>query len=242
LDEENILIFSIVFFKRSIKSTQQMKLKSILTITFVVCQVFAVIAQDSYTTYFITPELRMNFDKPAIEIRYRPLDYYAPWGVFRTELMAGGVFSGGKLKVFSHTRLDNGVDYDNTYGRKFRSSTGIRVDFNDQLMIANKPLLMNIQYRRFIPLNENSSHQYVFVQDNSYKLWEKVWPSLLGFMTAKRGSGTSYGDWGTPNWWLGPGVVIHWKKNLNTYFCYLPDIIGGDKPYIFLRLQFKVKA
>jgi hypothetical protein len=240
LDEENMPIFSIVFFKTTIKSTQLMKLKSILTITFVVCQVFAVIAQDSYTTYFITPELRMNFDKPAIEIRYRPLDYYAPWGVFRTELMAGGVFSGGRLKVFSHTRLDNGVDYDNTYARKFRSSTGIRVDLNHQVNIAKKPLLMNIQYRRFIPLNENSSHQYVFVQDNSYNLNYWIWPSLLGFMTAKRGSGTT--SWGTPSWWLGPGVVIHLTKSLNTYLCYLPDIIGGDKPYIFLRLQFKVKA
>ena len=230
-----------MLFKRSIKSTQQMKLKSILTITFVVCQVFSAMAQD-YTTYFITPELRMNFDKPPIEIRYRPLDYYAPWGIFRTELMAGGVFWKGTLKVFSHMRLDNGLDYDNTYARKFRSSTGVRIDLNHQVNIAKKPLLINVQYRRFVPLNENSSHQYVFVQDNSYVLNNWIWPSLLGFMTAKRSSGTTAQDWGDPSWWLGPGVVIHWKKNINTYLCYLPDILGRSKPYIFLRLQFKVKA
>lgn len=218
-----------------------MKLKLILTITVVVCKVFFVAAQD-YTTYFITPELRMNFNKPPIEIRYRPLDYYAPWSIFRTEIMAGGVFWKGKLKVFSHTRLDNGLDYDNTYARKFRSSTGVRIDFNHRVIIAKRPLLMNVQYRRFIPLNENSSHQYVFVQDNSYVLNDWIWPSLLGFMTAKRANGTTSQDWGEPSWWLGPGVVIRFNKNLNTYLCYLPDILGRSKPYVFLRLQFKIKA
>jgi hypothetical protein len=57
-------------------------------------------------------------------------------------------------------------------------------------------------------------------------------------MTATRSADT---DWGSPSWWIGPGFVYHFNKNLNTYICFLPDILGGKKPYVFLRLQYKVR-
>ena len=192
-------------------------------------------AQD-FTTYFITPELRINFKKPSMEFRYRQLDYYAPWGVYRTELMSGAVLWGGKIKVYNHTRLDNGT----LSNRRLRLTTGIRLDWNATVKIADRPLSINNQIRRFVPLNANGAHQYVFVQDYSWMMNKRIWPSLLGFMTASKS--TMKDTWSDPSWWFGPGVVIQWiPGKLNTYTCFLPDVLDRQKPYVFLRLQYKLQ-
>ncbi|MCP4135096.1 MAG: hypothetical protein GY754_29240 [bacterium] len=202
---------------------KRIKLFWMLSITFLLS--FSITAQDS-EEYWVkySPEVRLDFIKPKIEIRFRPYDYITPFNVGRMDLMVGKPFMNGMWKVFSYSKFDTAE----------RMWTGIRLD-NNTHFLKNK-LNVHLQYRHFFGLNPASQDEQYFIQLINYSVNPLFQPGFFGFAKKKESEELlqSY-------WFMGPSVISKINKSFSTILAFSKDVMGNRDYYIFLRLNYRIK-
>ena len=201
-------------------------------------------AQSDEVWYKLSPELRLDLERPGLEFRYRPVEKTLPYDRFRTDFMAGKVF--GNFKVFSWTKLQTGIGEEGKFDIKPVKQlwTGLRLDYNFKAL--NKKLLGNLQYRYFWRLNDDSRNQHYWIQFIYYNLHKYVDAGLLGFgrieRDHKRTETREQDMYRLPFWYMGPMVKCNFSKKMNLIVGYCPDVFGDYNALAFFRLNYRIKA
>ena len=173
--------------------------------------------------YKLSPEIRLNITDTPFEFRWRPDDHiFLPdINIARTDIMFGA--NVGKFKVFSYSKFDN----------LERAWTGARIDLN--IDFFNHKLLINIQERFFLGLNEASAYHYYLVQFIRYRVTNNIHTGVL-----------SYGKWETKEafnegyWFVGPSVYFKLPYNFNIHLALVKDIFHQGLHMTFIRLGYRI--
>ncbi|MCF6366424.1 MAG: hypothetical protein L3J35_09520 [Bacteroidales bacterium] len=204
---------------------------------FIISSVLLFLGQSSWSQenfdmwYKLSPEIRMNRENKAWEIRWRPDDhiiipsikqYIGKNNIGRTDIMIGANI--GSFKLFNYWKLDD-------LGRVW---SGIRFDYNTAMF--NKKLLINIQERLFFGLNEKSDNHYYLIQYIRYKVSKKVQAGVL-----------SYGKWefdapfNEQHWFVGPTANFGLPYNFNFHVAITKSIFFNNTYMTFIRVGYRIK-
>ncbi len=186
-------------------------------------------AQETEVWVKTSPEIRLNFEKNPIEIRWRPFEnilmpthYFGKHSLTRTDLMLG--VNVWKFKIFNYSKYDE-------FNRFW---TGIRLDFN--LDFFDKKLTINLQERYFWGLNKDSDPHYYFIQFIQYAIHKKVQLGVLCY-----GTWDTYGKFQDGNWFLGPSVNFVLPYNFSFNIAFTHDLLHKNINMLYTRINYKIK-
>jgi len=193
--------------------------------------------------YKLSPEIRINKEGKAWEIRWRPDDHIIfpdywkdrlPSGrnhIARTDFMIG--FNIPRFKIFSYTKYD---DLNRFY-------TGVRLDYNTA--VFNKKLLINIQERLFFGLNDESDNHYYLIQFIRYKIARKIQAGILSYGKFEFNWPFSEDEEAVPfkdnHWFMGPTVNFNLPLNFNIHCAFTKSIFYDNTYMTFIRLGYRIK-
>lgn len=184
------------------------------------------IIDDSW--YKISPEVRVNVKRPKLEFRWRPIDYTFPFKNWRMDFMIGRLI--GPFKIFIYTKGDKALDKD-----RMRYWLGVRLDFNH--LAINDRLVINLQYRYFEAMNDQSVSHHYAVQFLDYRFVPFISAGLLGFGRKNEGS--------NPTYFVGPLIKFWWSANFQTLISWTKDLYNyNSQQYLgFIRqsIVFTIK-
>ena len=203
-------------------------MKKILIVIFVVIS-FSVSAQDTEIWIKNSPEIRINFENTPFEIRWRPIDqmimpdhYFGKHSLIRTDLMFG--VNVWKFKYFNYLKFDEFK----------RFWAGARLDLN--LDFFQKKVLLNLQTRYFLGVNDISDRHYYLVEYLRYAVTPKIHLGVL-----------SYGKWKTDKyfnqgeWFIGTSAQFVLPYNLSFHAAFAKQIFTTNVYMLFVRVGYRIK-
>ncbi len=197
--------------------------KSLLTILFLLATVLLK-AQPTGMIYEISPEIKMNFEKSPLEIRFRPGDHILGDNLSdgRTDFMVGA-----KTKYFTL------LSYSKIGYTQANYWTGVRLDFN--LSLLKNKLLFNIQERYFWGLNQKSEDHYYLIQYIRYAVFKKVHLGVLGY-----GKWRIEKDFNKGNSFMGPTFEVFFPYNFGFQYAIVKDVLADNLYMSFFRINYKI--